>query len=77
MLACQAIIDKASYKFLKQDSYVNCNELISFFDIELTDERSRVKEEAKANIIKAVGLSKLIEPRYKRMICEFNSANLK
>jgi hypothetical protein len=69
MLSCQAIIDKENHKYLKHDSYVDCTELIPFHDIELIDERSPIKKETKANIIKAVAQSTLLENRYKKMIC--------
>jgi hypothetical protein len=69
MQASQVIIERENHKYLKHDSFVNCTELIAFHDIELTDERGSIKEEAKAEIINAVAQSTLLENRYKKMIC--------
>jgi hypothetical protein len=70
LLVGQAVIDAASHPFLDNDSYADCNELYEFEDVELNNvnHRSVVGLQAKAEIKKAVSLSKTIAPYYKKLI---------
>ena len=68
LLDCQARVEAAQYKCLRQTSYVDCVELYPFEVDELSDVRDPINDGTKLEIQQAVAKSKTIERRYKRMI---------
>jgi hypothetical protein len=67
-MACQALILGEEHSCLKHDSYVNCVNLLSFFEEELVEKRDKLSDNAKESIRAAVENSSGIERRYKRII---------
>ena len=69
-MACQAKILSEEHSCLTRDSYVNCFNLLTFFEEELVNKRDELSNNAKASIRAAVKDSPEIERRYKRLILE-------
>lgn len=68
LLACQATIRATDHKCLRQDSYVDCVEILPFEANELSDILDPISNEAKVEIQKAVAKSKTLERRYRKLI---------
>lgn len=68
LLACQVSIRAASHKCLGHDSYVDCTDLLPFEDTELIDIRDQVDKQTKAEIKKAVAISKTLVARHQKII---------
>ena len=70
LLVGQAVIDVADHQFLNNNSYADCNEIYEFEDFELNTGNFRgiIGANARAEIKKAVSLSRMIAPRYKKLI---------
>lgn len=68
MLACQVSIKATDYKYLDHNSYVDCNDLYLFKDTDLTDAKGPVNKKTKADIKKAIAVSKTIVVRHKKLI---------
>jgi hypothetical protein len=68
LLVCQVSIKATNHKCLDYDSYVDCTELYPFEDTELLDVRDPVNKQTKAEIKKAVTVSKTIVERHQKLI---------
>lgn len=68
LLVCQVSIKETNYKCLDHDSYVDCAKLYLFEDTELLDVRDPINQQTKADIKKAVAVSKTIVVRHKKLI---------
>ena len=68
LLVCQVSINATDYQFLDHNSYVDCTELYLFDDTELLDAKGPVNQQTKAEIKKAVAVSKTIIKRHQKLI---------
>jgi hypothetical protein len=66
--SCQVAIKVSDYAFLDHDSYINCIDLYSFNDNELTDSKGRIKTHTINEIKGAVAASKTIPAYFKKLI---------
>lgn len=76
---CQVRLGAADYDFLNHDSYINCSEVIDFFDEDeikqqILGELSRIKGEltqtAKREIVQAVKRARMISKWHKELIIQ-------
>lgn len=68
LLICQVSIQAKDYKFLDHDSYIDCTDLFPFEDTELVDGKAQINDQTKADIKKAVAVSKTITVRHQKLI---------
>jgi hypothetical protein len=68
LLACEATILAAEHKFLKYDSYVDCQDIFPFHEWELTGHRGEVSPHAKLAILAAIRDCPTIVRKYKTAI---------
>ena len=66
--ACQVTIKAIDYKCLNHNSYVDCTELYPFEEVELHDIKDPINQQTKAEIKKAVSMSKTIVVRHQKLI---------
>ncbi|HAG84685.1 MAG TPA: hypothetical protein DCL61_26925 [Cyanobacteria bacterium UBA12227] len=68
LLACEAQILANQHPFLKYDSYIDCREIFSFLESELTDTRGIMSSDAQAAVIEAVNSCRVLERIHKTRI---------
>ncbi len=68
LLQCQVKIKVSHYRFLDDDSYINCQKTYPFRDDELFNYKCNINIVTKAEIQKAVKDSGLIEGRWEKLI---------
>ena len=76
LLPCMVVIPARSHAFLQYDSWLDCRELLSFQDSELTDRRGIVAPETLPSIHTAVSACPVLRPRFKRLILGSDGSNL-
>ena len=72
LLSCEAEILASQHPFLRYDSYVDCREIFSFYEIELTNTRGILSPDAQQVVIEAVNYCPVLEQIHKTRILEFN-----
>lgn len=72
LLQCQVKILVSHYKFLRHTSYIDCKDPYQFKDADLTDYIEPLNIITKAEILRAVRDSRVIEMRYQKMILSGN-----
>lgn len=63
LLACQVVIKASHHKCLQCDSYVQCGDLKTFDDTQLTEGREPVHAQTKAAIKDAVSNARVLSKR--------------
>jgi len=68
LLSCEAIIFSTQHSFLVRDSYVDCREIFSFNNYELTDLRGLLSFDAQKSVLNAVASCPVLERIHKNRI---------
>ncbi|WP_204103219.1 MULTISPECIES: hypothetical protein [Spirulina sp. CCY15215] len=70
LLSCEAQILVSQHTFLKYDSYVDCRDLFSFVDSDLTRSRGILSLDAQTAILSAVDACPVLEEHHKIKILD-------
>ena len=70
LLKHQVKIQMSKYRFLNDDSYIDCNDPYEYRKRELKEYIEPINTVTKAKIIKAITNSKVVPPRYQKMILD-------
>lgn len=65
---CDPVIQASEHSSLKYDSYVDCQELFSFFDWEVTKKLGAVSKQARTDILNAIHGCPTLERVHKKLI---------
>ncbi len=65
--ACQIMISTSQYHFLRQVSFIDCSQIYRFKDSGLVSIQ-KIQDSTRSEIVKAVSVSRLIAPVYKKLI---------
>lgn len=68
LLPCEAMIFVSQHPFLSYDSWVDCHDILSFKETELTDLRGVVSIDGIQNVMTAVQVCPTLRPHFKKKI---------
>jgi len=68
LMACEVLLSAIAHPFLSCDSWLDCREILSFQESELTDKRGVLAANSIKNVLAAVEECPVLRPRFKRLI---------
>lgn len=68
LMICEVLLSAGAHPFLSYDSWLDCREILSFQESELTDKRGILAVNAVKDVLAAVQVCPVLRPRFKRLI---------
>lgn len=68
LLNCEASIIAQQHRVLRQDSFIDCTNLYSFYAWDLSSSKGQISEDALSTLMQAVRVCQTLKTKHKRMI---------